>query len=269
MKVQTEGIAMKPSTPKAELPPSRQPRKPAFGGSPRKRLLALVAVLGLVAWGSGVANAQLINGTMDAVSVSSQVLPTPTSWTVVSTLPGTPGFNDGASSEPWNNVADPGGFGVFVKTFFGDVVGPKLTVHLYQDTVGTPGITYTLTGWVGSGPGYSGEAPGSGTLTQFGLEFLDAGSSVIGGSVLSLGPAQLTLVNGNPFDYASYTVMATAPAGTVSVRSRFSMIDGYDVPGAGDAALVTDFYTLVPEPSTFALAGLGLLAGLVRYRRRS
>ena len=64
--------------------------------------------------------------------------------------------------------------------------------------------------------------------------------------------------------------MDVAPAGTATVRARFSMIDAYDVPGAGDAALVTDFYTLIciPEPASVVLgliAMLGLL-GLVRRR---
>ena len=107
------------------------------------------------------------------------------------------------------------------------------------------------------------------TLTEFALEFLDAGSLVIGGSVLSLGPVELGTVNGNPFDYALYSTTALAPAGTAFVRARFSMIDAYPN-GLGDAALVTDMYTvsIVPEPTTFALFGLGLV-GLAGMRRRS
>lgn len=227
-----------------------------------KQLLALIAGLGLAAWGAGVANAQLVNGNMDAVSISSQLLGTPTGWIATSDN------GDGLSSEPWNNVADPGGSGVFFKSFNGTALVP-FSAGIYQDVAGSAGVLYSLSGWVGAGPGYSGMTDPA-TLTQIGLEFLDAGSLVIGGSVLSLGPTELGTVNGNPagFDYVLYSTQALAPAGTAFVRARFSMIDAYPN-GLGDAALVTDMYTLsiVPEPTTCALLGLGLL-GLAGMRRR-
>lgn len=235
-----------------------------------KRLLALVAGLGFAAWGTSVAKANLLsNGNMDVTSVGPQALATPTGWNVISALPSTPGFNDGASSEPWNNVADPSGFGVFFKTFFGDGAN-NLTVHLFQDNPATPGLTYTLTGWAGAGPGYSGFVSGGPTTTEFALQFLDAGSSIIGGTVLNLVPAGLGTgtTPGLGFGYKEFSVFGTAPAGTVSVRSRLSIINAYDVPGAGDAAFVGDNFILaVPEPTTAALVGLGLTA-LVGMRRR-
>lgn len=193
-----------------------------------------------MAWGAGVANADLlINGDMNLVSISSQNNPTPTSWVATSDN------GDGLSSEPWCNAdgTGPGLKGVFFKSFFGDS-GTPFSASLYQDNVGIPGIQYTLKGWIGSGPGYSGELPGSGTLTEFALEFLDAGSLVIGSSVLSLGTAELTAVTGQPFDYAEYTRVAIAPVGTVTVRARLSMINAYDVLLAGDPPLVTDKYSL-------------------------
>ena len=66
-----------------------------------KRLLALITGLALVACGTTIATAQLINGNMDATSISSQSLATPTGWVATSDN------GDGLSSEGWNNVAVP------------------------------------------------------------------------------------------------------------------------------------------------------------------
>jgi PEP-CTERM motif len=233
-----------------------------------KRAHAWIFAPTLAACGLGVANAGVIiggtinNGNMDATSVSSQILATPTGW--VATADNT----DGLSSETWNNVADPGGSGVFFKSFFGDVTIP-FDASIYQDNPASPGIEYTLTAWVGAGPGYSGTMVGSTTRTELAIEFFDITNGLVGSSVLNLGPAELNTVTGLPFDYDDYTVTATAPFDAATVRVRFSMIDAYDVPEGGDAALVTDHYTLIaiPEPTTFLLFAFGLL-GLIRIRGR-
>ncbi|MCA9235632.1 MAG: PEP-CTERM sorting domain-containing protein [Planctomycetales bacterium] len=223
------------------------------------------AAAGIAALTVGNASAQelLSNALMDDTAITTQLLATPLNWVV------TADTNDGMSSEPWNNVAGVDGKGVFVKTFQGSEATPY-SASIRQDYVGViPGQRYLMTGWVGSGPGYSGELSGSGTITQFALEFLDGSASVIGGSALDLSVADLTTVTGNPFDYRQYAVSSVAPAGAVRARVRFSMIDGYPVPGAGDAALVTDAYSLtrVPEPASVLMAGLGAL-GLFAIRRR-
>jgi hypothetical protein len=218
---------------------------------------------------SGVARAQnlLSNPDLDVTSVSSQVLATPTGWTAVANKTISGPFNDGMSSEGFCNVQQAGGTGLFFKPFQGNATtGDKISASLYQDNPGTAGLKYVLTGWAGAGAGYIGLADPT-VKSEFHIDFLDSSSTVIGGATLDLRLAGLGTPNGNPFGYANYMLMATAPAGTALVRSRATMTDAYGNPAGGDQAFVVDAFTLtVPEPATLGLASLGGLMLLVRRR---
>ena len=253
-----------------------------------KRLLAFFAVAGLVACGTRTANAQIIiggsinNGNLDRTHAVEIVpgffLPKPDVWQNIGTRTITGPYEDEMSSEPWAgpaptpvttdgnlNPPPPDGFGgpdggVFLKPFSGGVADGPATAHLLQDNPATPGLTYELKGWAGA------EANALMTDAQFAVEFLNGANAVIGGSVLSLLPS-LYVTNGQPFNYKQYTVAAVAPAGTVAVRARASMIGGISNPAGGGQAFVIDDFQLsiIPEPSVFALLGL---AGFVALRRR-
>jgi hypothetical protein len=265
------GAAMKLSNSKIKLPTSTGERRTeVFGAYLPKRLLTTLAFLAFVACGTGAARAAaLVNRLLDATSVSSQVLATPTNWVVDAFRTVSGPANDGASSEGFANVQAPGGMGLFFKAFQGTTDNP-ITVNFYQDTAGTPGDLYTLTAFAGAEANYSGLIPGSPTKSQLALDFLDAANAVISRSVLDLKGAGLGTPNGSPFGYAEYSVMGTAPAGTVTVRARASMIDGFNNVAGGGQAFVMDAFDLksVPEPTAFIFVGLGLL-GLIGTRRRS
>ncbi len=235
-----------------------------------KRQLALFVTIGLAAFGASVANAALINGNLDATSISSQVLATPTGWTAVANLGLTGPFTDGLSSETFANVLDPGGSGVFFKAFQGATTN-RITASIYQDNPATPGLTYTLTGWAGAGANYIGLTDPT-VGSQFHIQFLNSANAVIGDTTLNLvlnGQHVLGSPNGgNPFGYFDYTLSATAPAGTVNVRALATMVNAYNNPLGGDQAFVVDAFTLtVPEPSSISLAVLGL-GGLLAFRNR-
>jgi hypothetical protein len=149
---------------------------------------------------------------------------------------------------------------VFFKPFSGGGANGLATGHLYQDNPATPGLSYTLTGWAGA------EANALMADAVFAVEFFDGGGGALGGTVLSLMPT-LFVDNGQPFDYKQYSVTAVAPPGAASVRARASMIDAQNNPLGGGQAFVVDDFMLVPEPTTLALAGLGL-AAFVALRRR-
>jgi hypothetical protein len=255
-----------------------------------KQLLTFCAVAALAACGIRTANAQIIiggsinNGNLDRTHAVEIVpgffLPKPDVWQNIGTRAITGPYEDEMSSEPWAgpaptpvttdgnlNPPPPDGFGgpdggVFLKPFSGGGANGPATAHLLQDNPGTPGLTYELKGWAGA------EANVLMADAQFAVEFLNGANTVIGGSVLSLLPT-LFVPNGQPFNYKQYTVSAVAPAGTVSVRARASMIGGLSNPAGGGQAFVLDDFQLsiIPEPSVFALLALGGFAALRRRRK--
>jgi len=170
----------------------------------------------------------------------------------------TPVTTDGLLDPPWpDGVGGPDG-GVFFKAFSGNATEGAATGHLYQDVPGTPGEAYTLSGWAGAEANFLGGA-------ELAIEFRDGGGGLIGAASLDLIAAGLFVPNGEPFNYKLYTVTGVAPAGTVVVRARVSMLAGMANPAGGGQAYVVDDFTLVPEPSTAAAL---IALGIALARRR-
>jgi hypothetical protein len=163
---------------------------------------------------------------------------------------------------------------------------------LMQTVPGTPGQQYKMTGWAYFEGGYAGgvdtidplspaSRAGMPSLTDtfFALEFLDAGNNVLPGSILDYElKANGQVNNPNPVDslpenrnWMQHTLIGTAPAGTVSVRVRASMVDGeFNIDLPHQAAWVDDFGLFaVPEPTSALLGLLGLaMVGAVRRTRK-
>jgi hypothetical protein len=249
-------------------------------------VIALFATFGRIAVADVVIGGSINNGNLDTLQsveiVPGFFLPKPTVWQNIGTRAITGPYEDEMTSEPWAGPAptplttdgtlntsglptDPD-FGVFFKPFTGNVAtdGPA-TGHLLQDNPGIPGKEYTLTGWAGA------EANAIMGDAVFALEFLDGGGIEIPGSgtEFSLLPT-LFVPNGEAFNYKQYTISATAPASTVFVRARVSMIDALSNPAGGGQAFVVDDFTLefVPEPASVALSAIGLASLCVLGLRR-
>jgi len=247
-----------------------------------KRFLTSIATLGVAAWGTTIANAQLVNGNLDVTYQQEIVpgffLPKPASWINVGVRSITGPYEDEMSSEPWAGPAPTpvttGGingddWGVFFKPFSGNDTDGLATGRLYQDVAGTPGMTYQLTGWAGAEANYSGFIPGTPTRSEFSLSFFNGDGDLLSNAVLDLVAAGLGSAAGEPFGYKQFSLSALAPAGTATVRAQVAMIDAFSNPaGGGQAFVVDDFVLAVPEPTTAALVGLGLSV-LIGIRRRS
>lgn len=198
-----------------------------------------LGLLTVLAFGLFRANAnELSNPSLDttAVQPGGQNGPTPTGWVVEATksLSGT--FFDGCSSEPWCNVLDSGGQGLFFKPFQGNAsAGDLLTVHFYQDNPASPGTKYTLSGYAAGEANYCGffatNSPAPQTL--FVIQFLDASSTVLASNAFDLISAGLPSSGPGSMSSFQYTTpQVTAPAGTVTIRAGASMLNAYSTSGA-------------------------------------
>jgi hypothetical protein len=154
----------------------------------------------------------------------------------------TPITTDGNLNPPHPQGCGGPDCGVFFKPFAGNSTNGALTAHLYQILPATPGASYIFKGWAGA------EANVLATDLQIAVEFLDAGYAVIpaSGQIVSLIPS-IFVPNGAAFNYKMYTAGAVAPAGTVSVRARISLILGLANPGGGGQAFVVDDFTLAED----------------------
>lgn len=234
-------------------------------------------MLGVSLAAGGLAKADLlVNGNLDQTYMQEIVpgffLPKPSSWINDGFKTFSGPYEDELSSETWSGPAPTpvtaNDWGVFFKPFSGNPTD-RANGRLYQDVPGMAGATYELTGWAGAEANYSGLIPGTVTKSLFRLSFFDASSTLLGGAVLDLVAAGLGAPNGQAFNYRQFSLLATAPAGTAIVRAEVDMLDAYSNPAGGGQAFVVDDFTLqVPEPTTAALAGLGL-SFLVGIRRRN
>ena len=116
----------------------------------------------------------------------------------------------------------------------------------FQDVAGSAGL-YTLSTYA------AGVTAAGGTQDlELKLEYRDGGGVKIGQDVIAQSIANDGL-------YHLVSASMTAPAGTVTVRP------GLVVQGFGDQNILFDDASLVPEPATMALFGLGAI--LLRKKR--
>ena len=148
----------------------------------------------------------------------------------------------------------------------GGFAGAPFQVSLYWVSGTFAGTAAQL---ISSGTYFAANAPmfGAGPITEANQDN--------GAGIFDAGTINITGTAGGTFSFvavaytgaASYTAALSAPAGWVGNSAVFqgNLVTGANPPNT--TAIPTFSVAPVPEPSTFALAGLGL-AGLLIFRRR-
>jgi hypothetical protein len=245
-----------------------------------RKLLLILAVLGLMAARTSVVNASLLtNGSLDEPGLHE--VDGANGWIQVEG----PDTANSATMATFGNHTPPpppagsvDQVGLWVRSFSGSLATPTF-VDLYQDVPATPGLKYIMTGWARFEMFYAGgvnnipffnpdtsdfELAPSPTDTFFALEFLDGGGNVLPESVDIELKANGQLNNNQ---WMEHMLMGIAPAGATTVRVRASAVDMVNTQGA-QSAFFDDFTLIgIPEPATAALVGLGVM-GLAGLRRR-
>jgi hypothetical protein len=232
------------------------------------RAALCACALGLfVCAGSARAQNLLVNGDLDDPGIhESDVI---TGWTLTESIQSGGAVNSATAASFANHTPGPPTLpppavrvGLWYRAFAGtetDTVNADLT----QVVPGTPGQPYWLRGWSRFEAQFPGGVAGDQTDTFFAIDFLGAG-----GSVLSTAQIEL-LADGqtNGGGWREHTVLGIAPAGTLQVRARASMVNGHVAAANPQSAFVDDFSLTIPEPA--GLSALALAGAALAVRRRT
>jgi hypothetical protein len=210
-----------------------------------------------------------------------------TSTTQAQNLLTDPGFESGAPGQP-NPIPIPAGVGGGWAVFNGatySTAHPETGLWSIQETEGA-GVAwnfeapYQVIGSVSAGQKYTltadymtttgiTEAPGGYVPAVIQLTFLNAAGGDIG--TVETGGVGANAVQYTPAGLNTWytgVVSATAPAGAAYVAPYLAFMENGSQTGADTLYWDNASLTLVPEPTSLALLGLGLASGLILRRRQ-
>jgi hypothetical protein len=135
----------------------------------------------------------------------------------------------------------------------------------YQIVAGSGSTTYSASIYALTDTGVVPGADGWTTPVDLQIAFWDSTLTQIPNSTIETGWSAISALN----TWQQYTISGTSPAGTAYVG-----VYAMNMVGAGTVSAVNVYFddaslTVVPEPSTLALAGLGVASLFLGRRRKN
>jgi hypothetical protein len=210
------------------------------------KVMSLLACSAMITLGAATANAQLIDGGFETTGLPN--------WSTFNSA-----IQLATSGMASANKTDPDGGG-FVLKVYGPFNSNWDGAGAQQAIAASPGQSLTLTGY-GMNP--SGDAMGTGSFGLIQIQFQDSSHASLGSAFSSAN-----LASGAPTDvWTLMTATGVAPAGTAFANIVALHLSSPS--NAGGSIYFDDLQvSVVPEPSSIALALVGLLGFVTVLRRR-
>ncbi|HMP81341.1 MAG TPA: PEP-CTERM sorting domain-containing protein [Verrucomicrobiota bacterium] len=221
------------------------------------KTLGCGAIAAALAIGTSTVQAQVVNGGMENAGQFNAGNPI-----------GLPGVGQGWSTDFGGNPpnqssaqAHSGSFSLLAVNAAGNAWNPQGSYQIIANSsVGSP---WTASLWAFTDTGTMGN-DFSPNLVDFQINFLDSALAAIGGGQVETGWSPINALN----TWQEYTLNGIIPAGTEYVSIYVMAMIGPNASGPVNVYFDDVSFSVIPEPSTFALAGMGGLAVLTMIRRR-
>lgn len=222
------------------------------------KILGCGAIAAALAIGTSATQAQVVNGGMENAGQFAAGNPI-----------GLAGVGQGWSTDFGGNPpvqsgaqAHSGSFSLLAVNAAANAWNPQGSYQIIANS--SVGAAWSASLWAFTDTGVNGAAVAGTGPVDFQINFLDSALATLGGGTVETGWSAINALN----TWQEYTLNGIVPVGTEYVSIYAMAMIGPGATGPVNVYFDDVSFSVIPEPSTFALAGMGGLALLAMIRRR-